>query len=916
MGKVLSPSILFLLLLSLFSTTVVAHDSYSIEDSFVSQENIVPWLSFWQGENSQLDELIEKQAFFSSWKTVEDAKQIASWRDVYFRLTLENKSYQAKRLVLVVTEPLIESFTVLQVNDQGHIVQQDVAGNAHTFGQRAIKNRHLIYPINLQAGEKIQLYVQAKGRLDRLSSQLSLWDRTAYFEQTDLGLITKSVYATLLILFTVYAAFLIMVVREPSYLWFSLFTFSLFVRTMTQNNFFFEFLWPNYPQLQNMVFICALLTTSFSLALFVKAFYQLGDKPRLNKVYNGFVVLHIALLLLFIAVQWQVEYLAVWIVPTWAFSVLILHNSFMAYREGTKDALAFFAAYLLINLFSLLSIASHVLSFSLPWVFDGEVGELILICTIAAVLSLRIGRAQAQAHIGLAESKAKNEFLAKMSHEIRTPINGVLGMSQLLQDTKLSRKQQHYADIIDHCGKTLLSVINDILEYSKIDAGKLELEARPFRLDELLQKHNEIFWPQIQAKGLSYSCQLSPVARDLHFIGDVNRIQQILNNLFSNAVKFTSQGEIKLLLSIRVVDNEHAMVEFFIRDTGIGMSAAEQKKVFDPFVQADNTVSRRFGGSGLGLNITRELIKMMKGDLSLESQLDEGSSFRVNLPVIIDHHSAKQAKQLTQAFCGKHIVQLSSQPSEHDEIYQLLKYWGVQPYYFQDSAEGLSFLEHTEHSIDAVIMSKVQAMMMPSLDKAAWEQFANVLIYSESFADSDTRVFGFSKAVFLKHPYSRRLLHGKLATLLEIPNIDLIEAQQQLMVLSEAARRLRVLVAEDDATNRLVIRAILKKLQLEHEIVANGQLALDAYQTSAKRFDLIIMDYEMPVMDGCQATEAIRQYEKSEQLNAVYIVALTAHVLDEFQQRCLDSGMDQVLAKPIIINELVAILNQLTSKKA
>lgn len=917
MGKKTLQRLLFIFCLLLAISPARANNIFAIDDSFVKQENIITWLSSWQGEEFELAQLVERNAYFSYWKTVENTAQVASWKTVNFKLTLENTSLDKKTLILVLTEPLIDTFAVLQVDSKGRVIREDIAGNGWAYSQRAVKNRHLIYPVELDAGQTVQLFIQANGRMDRLNHTLSLWDRAAYFEKTDLDLIAKSVYSTLLLLFTVYAAFLIIVVRDHGYLWFSLFTFALFVRVMTNYNFFFELLWPDYPQLQNQILICALLTTSLSLSLFVKAFLALEEsKPRLSKVYNVYAGMHIIFLLFFALTDWQLQYLIFWLVPAWSFSALMLHNSYVAYKEGMGDALAFFIAYLLITLLSLLSIISHIISVDLSWIVDGEVGELLLIITIAILLSLRIGEKQAQAQMRLAQSQAKNEFLAKMSHEIRTPINGVLGMTQLLQDSELNRKQQHYADVIDHCGKTLLNIINDILEYSKIEAGKLELEDGAFCLDELLQKHNEIFWPQIQEKGLSYSCQL-PVNSNLHFFGDASRIQQVLNNLFSNAVKFTEQGKIALHVSVLQENDENALIEFIIKDTGIGMSDDEQKRVFAPFVQADNTVSRRFGGSGLGLNITRELIKLMRGELHLDSRLGEGSSFRVRLPVQVDQASRTAWLKLLQGFEGKHIVQLSSQSSEDDELFQLLQHWGVKPYYFHDHAEGLSFLEHTDESIDLVLMSKKQAIDMPALDKPIWaEQADGLLIYSESFANSETRVFGFNKTAFLKHPYSYRLLQNKLAFLLKTQSVEEISSGKLDSVLLVNSKSLRILVAEDDATNRLVMRAILKKLQLEHEIVADGQLAVDAYIADPDGFDLIIMDYEMPVLDGCQATETIRQYEKDKQLAPICIVALTAHVLEEFRLRCIESGMNDVLAKPIIINELVAILNQLASKEA
>lgn len=897
-----------------FCTSSMASNTILIDDDFTSQENLLSQLSFWKGDKTlKVTELAEQRSYFSLWGTVESTKEIASWQNTGFKLTLKNASHEKKQLVLVLSETLVDSATLLQIDPNGQVIRQDSAGNNYNFDQRPNKHRYIIFPIDIEAGKTIDLVAQVKGRLDRFDSALTLWQRNAFYERTDKRLVMQSVYATLLLIFAIYASFLVFIVREYnySYLWFSLFTFSLFVRIMTMNNFLFEFVWPNWPNMQNIAFALALLGTSLSMALFAKAYLSLEEKkPHLGKVFDFYAFMHLPLIVLFIITGWQLQYLIIWMLPTWLFSLVILHTSIRCYREGQGDALPFFIAYLITIAMSFLSIGNHLFSLGLPWVVDGEVAELILIVTLAVTLSLRIGQAQANAQIRLAQSTAKNEFLAKMSHEIRTPINGVLGMVQLLQESTLTRKQQHYADVINHCGRTLLNVINDILEYSKIEAGKLELEQQAFRLDELLQKHNDIFWPQIQKKSLGFNFHLAPEP-PLHFIGDPSRIQQILNNVFSNAVKFTERGQIDFSVKVSPIDQQNALLNIVIKDTGIGMSREEQERVFAPFVQANSTTNRRYGGSGLGLNITLQLIKLMRGELQLESQTGVGSCFVITLPLRIDEQAEQKWQHDVKQLNGKQIMLLTEQEPQQDEVHQILTQWGIAPFYFQDDSEAFNFIEHTNHTIDLLMISKEHALNMSVLDKNTWNEQANrILIYSNSFANSDTRVFGFEKPAFLKQPYSFSLLYDKFNLLFGNDQ----EIIQNKLLAPEGARlncpNTRILVAEDDATNRLVIRAILKKLQLEHEIVADGKLALDLYTKNPEAFDVIIMDYEMPVLDGCQATTAIRQFEKERGLKPIPVIALTAHVLEEYQKRCLASGMNMVLAKPIIISDLVASLNQ------
>lgn len=886
-----------------------ADTAINIDSDFTKQQDLRPWLSTWQGEQRSLEQLVEEHYFFSLWQAVSDKGTPPSWQPVQLKMYLENTSDKTQHLLLVVDEPFMDYFELIQADQRG-VIRHDIAGNHYPFSQRPIASYNLLYPIEIDPGERLNLLIEVQGRMDRLASKVSLWERDHYFERTDNILVTQAMYCGLLLLFAVYTFLLFIAVRESCYFWFSLFTSALLIRMMVQYNFFFEYFWPQWPALQNIVSISALLIGSLSLALFTCSYLNVKQHSRrLFQLYWLYALLHLPLGL-FIAWQgWKVQYLVVWLVPAWIFSFVILATAWWVYRQGKKEALWFFMGYGAMLGLSFISILNHIFSLNLLWIVDGELGDLILLGTVSVVLSVRIGERQAQAHLHYAQSKAKNEFLAKMSHEIRTPINGVIGMAQLLVETPLSRTQKHYADVINHCGKTLLNVINDILEYSKIEAGKLELEQQAFRLDELLQRNNEIFWPQIQAKNLEYRFHFD-ASMPWHVIGDVSRIQQMLNNIFSNAVKFTETGSITLTAKVLDTGDDELRVEFAICDTGIGMTQIEQQRIFVPFAQANNATSRIYGGSGLGLNITRQLIEVMHGELHVQSTAGEGSCFTLRLPLQRDKTAEQAWLQSLKTIRTKQLMMISMQTAEKNTLYRVLSHWQAQPYYFNDDGEALNYLEQTISPVDAMLISKELVLQMSAIDKLQWQPYlSRMIIYDDCFTPDTQRILAFDAEQSLLMPYSLLELQQVLLRVFGISDESLTKAPNSIEP-TESCTNLRVLVAEDDATNRLVIRAILKKLDIEHDIVANGKMAVDKYCENPQAFDLILMDYEMPIMDGCQAALEIRTFENKRDLLPIPIVAITAHVLPEYEKRCYESGMNLVLAKPIDVVELNATLKR------
>lgn len=905
------------------NTLLFSHSVMVLEDldNTLSVEGVYQAFS----EELQSDTDTGRWQDFQTHQPARVSQEITLWVAV----RIANDSDQVQHLFYRNTHTSVKDASIFLWRD-GRLVSEEKFGTLHTSSDDDIRYHQFTYPLTVMPGDRVDLLLSVR----HSNFPAVTVERGLLLTEREMAL-SENVFAGLnwflvgaLFLLSILSLFAAVRLRNGQFGLLSIISITAVAMQLDFQGYLAYYIWPQIIYLKTKSMILLSWGLMFCLTLFIQGFLSTQrTAPRFHKWVVAASVVFSSMCALGMVIRDGDQLLlvsATWVWLSQIFGLVVL--AFMLWRRGSHAAgqlLLALVGFALIHAFSSIGYSFFEQMHHFNMLF-ASFSIVLLVLFLFMILFIELRQQKVERDMAIAESKAKTDFLARMSHEIRTPMNGVIGMAEVLAETDLSKMQQDYVSVIYNSGRTLLAVLNEILDFSKIAAGKMKIEWHEIDIIKAAEECVGLFIPQAREKRLELVCDIDP-RMSPYWICDDTRFRQVVFNLLSNAIKFTESGEVVFSMSTM---EESTGIQFSVTDTGIGISEQEQQRLFESFSQADVSTSRRYGGTGLGLAISKQLVYLMGGSLELDSQPGRGSIFTIKLPLSPGKVPAPDIS-INSDLQHKHILLVEDNDKTlATEIAQANRL-GVEVDSTTSARQALKKISATQQGgrpYDLVLTD----ISMPDMDGLELAEQINLLpdpppvvllsasrdLPLDASTEHSCVIFATQKPLQVRgmKKILLRAFEGNQA-----PEEEKVPDRSRSIEIPG----LRVLVAEDNQVNFKVAAAILRKFGHQAIHVGNGKHAISEYlqkniEAPTPYFHVILMDCEMPDMDGFEATQKIRDLEKKYNVKPIPIIALTAHVMDEVVTQCYEAGMNDYLSKPIqmdvLQNKLSAFSNPTTQK--